>query len=103
MCIESNREAIYQILKNGKIELKYESFNYQTIIFCIILFLNPLNILLKYMIIKFDLFTEIAIEVQKYLNTRIYEFNPPKTNENKQLRYLCFITNTYDDDKEKLR
>ena len=53
-----------------------------TIPFYVIMHLNPLNLILKYMILKFDIFTEIAIEVQKYLNTRIYEFNPPNTNEN---------------------
>ena len=45
------------------------------------------------------LFTEIAIEVLKYLNTRIYDFNPPNTNENYQLRYYSYITNIIEDDK----
>ena len=55
------------------------------------------------MIIKFDIFTEIAIEVQKYLNTRIYEFNPPKIDENYKLRYYSYITNTTETDKDILR
>ncbi len=55
------------------------------------------------MILKFDIFTEIAIEVQKYLNTRIFEFNPPKIDENYQMRYYSWITNTTETDKSKLR
>ena len=55
------------------------------------------------MILKFDLFTEIAIEVQKYLNTRIYDFNPPKIDENYQLRFYSWVTNTTETDKQKLR
>ena len=55
------------------------------------------------MILKFDLFTEIAIEVLKYLNTRIYDFNPPNTDENYQMRYYSYITNTIEEDKEILR
>ena len=55
------------------------------------------------MILKFDLFTEIAIEVLKYLNTRIYEFNAPKIDENYQLRLYCWITNTTETDKNILR
>ena len=55
------------------------------------------------MILNFDLFTEIAIEVQKYLNTRIYEFNPPNISENYKLRYYSYITNTTEEDKDKLR
>ena len=55
------------------------------------------------MILKFDLFTEIAIEVQKYLNTRIYDFNPPNINENYQLRLYSWVTNTTETDKDILR
>ena len=65
--------------------------------------LNPINLILKFMILKFDLFTEIAIEVQKYLNTRIYDFNPPNINENYQLRYYSWVTNTTETDKDILR
>ena len=55
------------------------------------------------MILKFDLFTEIAISVQQYLNTHIYEFNPPNTNENYHLRYYSWITNTIETNKDILR
>ena len=55
------------------------------------------------MILKFDLFTEIAIEVLKYLNTRIYDINPPNVSENYQLRFYCYVTNTAEDDKNILR
>ena len=64
---------------------------------------NFINLFLKLMILKFDLFTEIAIEVQKYLNTRIYDFNPPNINENYTMRYYSFITNTTIEDKDELR
>ena len=81
----------------------YRYGNYYDIFQMIIMHLNPLNLILKYMILNFNLFTEVAIEVQKYLNTRIYDFNPPNLNENYQLRLLCFITNTTETDKEVLR
>ena len=64
---------------------------------------NPFNLILKYAIIKFSLFTEIAIEVQKFINTRIYEFNPPNMDENYQMRYYSYITNTTETDKDILR
>ena len=71
--------------------------------FYTMLHLNPINLILKYLIIKFDPFTEIAIGVLQYLNTRIFEFNPPKTNENYQMRYYSWITNTVETDKDILR
>ncbi len=37
------------------------------------------------------------------MNTRIYEFNPPNTNENYTLRFYSYITNTTESDKDILR
>ena len=65
----------------------YKLTEWSNILFNILIHLNPLNLVLKYFILNFDLFTQIAIEVQKYLNTRIYEINTPNTDENHQLRY----------------
>ena len=81
----------------------YFMYSYKTILFNIILHFNPLNLILKWMIINFDLFTEVAISVQKYLNTRIFEINPPNIDENYQLRYYSYITNTTETDKDILR
>ena len=64
--------------------------------------MNPMNLMLKYFILNFDLFTQIAIEVQKYLNTRIYEINPPKTDVNYHIRYYSYITNTTETDLDVL-
>ena len=83
--------------------MKYLYTDNYSIVFHFFLHLNPFNLILKFMILKFELFTEIAIEVQKYLNTRIYEFNPPNVNENYQLRYYSYITNTTETDKNILR
>ena len=82
---------------------KFKYSNQNSIIFHLFFHFNPFNLILKFMIIKFELFTEIAIEVQKYLNTRIYEINLPNIDENYQLRYYSYITNTTETDKDILR
>ena len=76
---------------------------YVLLLFKFVFVFNPFDLILKYFIIKFGLFTEIAIEVQKFLNTRIYEFNPPNMDENYQMRYYSYITNTTETDKDILR
>ena len=42
---------------------RFDAVKYRDLIYLLFLCFNPLNLLLKYMILKFDLFTEIAIEV----------------------------------------
>ena len=99
-----NRELSFKYLHSY--EFVYAKWLYTDkyqIFFHFILHFNPFNLILKFMILKFELFTEIAIEVQKYLNTRIYEFNPPNKDENYQLRYYSYITNTTETDKAILR
>ena len=81
----------------------YCAASWSNIIFYFVLHFNPVNLVLKYIIINFELFTQIAIEVQKYLNTRIYEINIPNKDENYQLRYYSYITNTTETDKGILR
>ena len=76
----------------------YEYNEWDTKLCMILMHLNPLNLVLKYFILNFDLFTQIAIEVQKYLNTSIYEINPPNTDENYHLHYYSYITNTTETD-----
>ena len=83
--------------------IMYYKSGWQRIVFFVLLHLNPLNLVPKYFILNFGLFIQIAIEVQKYLNTRIYEFNPPNTDKNYHLRYYSYITNTTETNKDVLR
>ena len=65
---------------------------------------NPLNLVLKYMIINFENFTQCLILVHKFINEHNCEFNPIiKPEINNQLRWYCFITNETDtEDKARL-
>ena len=77
-----------------------------SIIFSLILHLNPINLILKFFIVKFEIFTSLAINIQKFVNHINPQYSIPKlsnTEENKKLRMIAWITSTEEDDKDKLR
>ena len=70
----------------------------------VLLHFNPVNLILKYIIITFEDFTHCMIRVNKFINDHNCEFNPRiNPTQNNQLRWLCFITNeTETEDKATL-
>ena len=72
--------------------------------FMILLHFNPINLVLKYIIITFEDFTQCMIRVNKFINEHNCEFNPIiNPEQNNKLRWYCFITNeTETEDKAKL-
>ena len=75
-------------------------------ILMIMLHFNPVNLILKYMIINFENFTQCLILVHKFINQHNCEFwANPITNQDKnnKLRWYCFVTNETDtEDKARL-
>ena len=70
----------------------------------ILLHFNPVNLILKYMIINFENFTQCLILVRKFINEQNCEFNPiTNQDKNNKLRWYIFVTNETDtEDKARL-
>ena len=72
-------------------------------VFMVLLHFNPINLILKYIIITFEDFTYCLIRVHKFINEHTCEFNPRiNPTLNNKLRWYCFITNEIETDDKAI-
>ena len=84
-------------LQQGPIEIQFEVFSFLMMLY------NPLLIIVKWNLVSFEDFQILTIELHRRINMLDGKLNlNHNSKKNEKIRQMAWITNTVEDDKQKL-